>query len=99
MLSKGTPLFRVKLYQLSRVLQQFPPHWKLNNLYIHNVIAHSTDFFSICDLLLVSCEKGEQAFARLTRYARTKSNQVKHFYLNFLVDESLSQISFGTFRI
>jgi hypothetical protein len=84
-------LFNVRLYQLSKVFQGFPSHWKLNNLYIHNVLAHSSEYFSKTDLLLLSCEFGEQAFSRLSQFVSTKSNhKIQDLYQNFLIYEQTS---------
>jgi hypothetical protein len=84
-------LFNVRLYQLSTIFQNFPSHWKLNNLYIHNVLAHSSEYFEKTDLLLLSCEFGEQAFSRLTHFVKTKSNhKIQDLYKIFLIYEQTS---------
>jgi len=70
---------KCRIYQLINIFQRFPPHWHLNNLYVHNVLAHYSNFFDKTDLILVSTEQGEQSFARWVRFSRTKkqsSNQI-----------------------
>jgi len=85
-------LFQSRIFQLADLLKQFPKSWKLNNLYVHNVLAHFGNFFHKTDLLLVSCEQGEQAFATLSRFSKTRSNhKIRDLYLNFLIYEHFSQ--------
>jgi hypothetical protein len=86
-------LYNARLFQLSSIHYHFPEHWKLNNLYIHNVFAHLEKFFAKTDLLLVSCEQGEQAFARFTRFAKSNSNhKIRDLYSNFLIQEHFSRV-------